>query len=65
MGVGMGENFEGDRLQRIAGQHRRRLVIGAVHSGPAPAQIIIIHTGQIVMDQRIGVNALERRGDAQ
>jgi len=32
---------------------------------PAAAQIAVVHRRQIVMDQRIGVHHLDRRGDLQ
>jgi len=61
----VGENLEGRRLQRIAGQHRRRLVIGLVHGGPAAAQVVVVHARQIVVNQAVGVDALQRAGRAQ
>jgi hypothetical protein len=46
---------------RIAHQNRRRLIPFHMHRGQAPAQIVIIHAGQIIMHQRIGVQRLDRR----
>ena len=54
----------GQRQKAVAGQNRRRLVEGAVHRRLAAPQIVIVHGGQIVMDQRIAVHALDGGGCA-
>ena len=46
-------------MQRIAGQHRSRLVKGAVESGFAVTHGIIIHARQIIMNQRIDVDRFD------
>ena len=50
--------------QAVARQDRGRLVEGAVHGGLATAQIVVVHGRQVVVDQRIAVDAFERRRDA-
>jgi len=52
-------------VQRVARQHRRHLVKGDMGGGPAPPQIVIIHAGQIVMHQGVGVQRLDRRAHPQ
>ncbi len=47
----------------VAGEDRGRLVEGLVAGRPAAAQIAVVHRRQIVVDQRIGVHHLDRRGD--
>ena len=42
------------------GQHRRHLVKGDMGGGTAPAQIVIVHAGQIVMHQAVGMQRLDR-----
>ena len=60
IGRGIGEYLESQRLQRVAGENRRRFVEGAVGRwAPAP-QVVVVHRRQIVVDQRIGVNAFDR-----
>mgnify|MGYP002588362198 CR=1 FL=1 len=44
--------------QHIASQHRCRLAEGLVAGGAAPAQIIVIHAGQIIVDQRVAMQHL-------
>ena len=65
MGIGIGQDFKSERVQRVTGQNRGRFVKGPMHGGLATAQIIIIHAGKIVMYQRIDVNGLNRRTNAQ
>ena len=60
MGSALGQDVEGEGLQGIAGEDRGRLVEGLVHGRPAAAQIIIVHGRQVVMDERIAVDAFER-----
>jgi hypothetical protein len=35
-----------------------------VGGGPTPAQIVVVHAGQVVVHQRVGVHDLDRAGDA-
>ena len=58
MGLCVGQNLEGDGEKRVARQHRRHLIKGDMGGGAAAAQIVIVHAGQIVMHQRIGVQRL-------
>ena len=63
VGIGprIGENLEGQRLQGVARQNGGRLVEGAVSGRPAAPQVVVVHRRQIVVDQRIGVHAFDRR----
>ena len=65
VGRGLGQNLEGEGQKRIARQHRGRLVEGLLGRGPAAAQIVVVHAGQIVMHQRIGVQGLDGGGRAR
>ena len=59
------ENVEGDGEQRVAGEDRGRLVERLVHGRPAAAQVVVVHGGQIVMHQRVTVQAFERGAGQQ
>ena len=65
VGRGIAEDSEGERQQCIAGQNRRRLAEFDVAGGLAAPQIVVVHRRQIVVDQRIGVDHLDRGGGAQ
>ena len=54
------ENVEGESEQRVAGEDRGRIVIGLVRGRPAAPQIVVVHRRQIVMHQRIAMDAFER-----
>ncbi|ODN72629.1 hypothetical protein A6302_00122 [Methylobrevis pamukkalensis] len=68
-GVGIGlrprKEIEGEREQGIAGQNRGRLVEGLVDGGAAAPDVVVVHRRQVVMDQRIAVDAFGRRGGQQ
>ena len=60
----LGDDAEGTGQQAVAGQDRGRLVEGAMHRRlPAP-QIVVVHGRQVVMYERIAVNAFQCRGNA-
>ena len=61
LGVLVSDDVERVSEQTIAGKDRGGLVECAVHGGLAAAKIIIVHGGEIVMDQRVAVHAFERR----
>ena len=58
----VGEDVEGQRQQRVAGEDRRRLVEGLVDRRPAAAEVVVVHRRQVVMDEAVGMDAFERRG---
>ena len=53
--------LEGEALQGVAGEYRRRFVIFAMKGWLPAAQIVVVHARQVVMDQRIGMQAFDRR----
>jgi hypothetical protein len=65
VGVGMGENLEGYRLQGVAGEHGGSFVIGLVNRRTTPAHVVVVHTGQVVVDQAVGLYAFQRAGRTQ
>ena len=60
-----GQQLEGERVQRIAGQHRDRLAVNDMTRGPAPPGRRIVHGGKIVMDEGVGMNQLDRARSGQ
>ena len=57
----IGQHLEGEGVQRIARQHRGRFVKGQVRSRLAVAHGVIVHARQVIMDQRIGMDRLDRQ----
>ena len=56
------QHFEGARLQRVAGEDRGGFVEGAMAGGPAAAQVVVVHGGQVVVHQAVDVDELDRGG---
>ena len=59
----LGDGLEGERLQRVAGEDGDGFAEGDVAGGMAAAQVVVIERGQIVVDERIGVEHLQRRAE--
>ena len=55
------EQLECEHLQRVAREDRGRLVEGAVRRRPAATQVVVVHRGQVVVHERIGVDQLDGR----
>src|SRR4029077_607961 len=53
------------RVQRIAGQDRDVLPELDVAGRPAATQLVVVHRRQVVVNQRVGVDQLDRRGQRQ
>ena len=64
VGRRIGQHLEGEGQQPVAGQDGGRLVELAVAGRTAAPQFAIVHRRQIVVDQRIAVDHLDGRGDA-
>ena len=67
MGALVRDHFEGERVEAVAGQDRGRLVEFPVHRRLAATHVVIVHRRQVVMDQRIDMDAFQRErgaGDA-
>ena len=65
MRVGVGQHPEGRGQQTVSSENRRRLVELFVARRAAAAQIAIVHRGQVVMNEGIGMDHLDRRGRSQ
>ena len=57
---GFGEQIERIGVQRIAHEHRQIFAVFDMQCRVRAAQRGVVHAGQIVMNERIGVQALER-----
>ena len=55
-------DFESLREQGVAREHGDAFTKYFVIRQLAPAIIVVIHRGQIIVDQRVGVDALDRAG---
>ena len=60
-----GDDVEGQRQQAVAGEDRGGVVGLLVQGRAAAAQVAVVHRRQVVMDQRIAVDAFERGADQQ
>jgi hypothetical protein len=65
MRIAIHQHLEGAGEQRVTGQNGGRLVEGAMAGGLAATKIVIIHRRQVVMNQRIGVQHLDRGRDSR
>src|SRR5690349_8058156 len=50
---------EGERYHGCSGHGCTFRPKDTVHSGAPPAQVVVIHTGEVVVDQRVGMNDFE------
>ena len=60
--VELRQHLKRQREQRIAGQDRHRVAEDLVIGQLAAAVVVVIERGQIVVNQRIGVDQLQRAG---
>src|SRR5205823_15043783 len=51
---------EGFRQQCVAGEDAERFAVDDVRRFPPASQIIVVERGKVVVDERVGVNQLER-----
>ncbi len=58
-------HLERQRQEPVARQDRRGLVKRPVTGRPAAPQVVVVHRRQVVVNQRISVNHLERTGRRQ
>ena len=56
----LGDQPERQRQKGVAGEDRDRVAEHLVVRQPSPAVVVVVHRRQIVVDQRIGVDHLER-----
>ena len=61
----LGGDFKCLREEGVAGQHGDAFAEDFVIRGLAPAEIVVVHRGQIVVDERVGVDALDGAGQRQ
>ena len=60
-----GDQPEGQREQRVAGQDRDGLAEDLVIGEPAAAIVVVVHGRQVVVDERVRVDQLERAGGVE
>ena len=59
------QDLERERLHGVAGEHRLGDAEADVHRRLAAAEDVVVHARQVVVDQRIGVDQLDRARRAQ
>ena len=62
VGVVPGENHKCFREQRIAGEKGGGLVELAVGGGSPATEVVVVHAREVVVNERVGVNALDCHG---
>ena len=63
--LALGHQAHGLGEQRVARQDRGVLAVELVAGGPAAPQVVVVHGGQVVVDERVGVHQLDGRGRGQ
>ena len=63
--LGAQNRAEGLGLQGIARQHGGTLPVDHMVGGHSASQIVVVHAGQIVVDQAVGMQHLHSAGDRQ
>ncbi len=63
--VSLQHRLKGGGLEGVPRQHRIGVAEDHMVGGLAPAQVVVVHAGQIVMDQRIGVQHLHPAAQGQ
>ena len=58
--LGVAQDLEGERQKGVAGQDGGRLVEGEVQGRAAAADGVVVHRRQVVMHQRVAMDAFER-----
>src|SRR5256885_16009634 len=58
-----GNDFERDSEQRVAGEDGNAVAKNFVTGGTPAAEIVVVHAREIVVDERIGVDAFHRASE--
>src|SRR6185369_8070122 len=56
------EDLEAEGLERVPGEERGRLTEDDVARRLPTAERVVVHAGEVVVNERIGVDQLQRRG---
>ena len=56
------QHLEGQGLERIAGEDGGGLVKGPMHRGLPATQVVIVHGREVIVNQRVGMDQLQRHG---
>jgi hypothetical protein len=59
-GVTFAQGFKGQCLQRIPGQDRQGFAELHMARGQPAAEVVVVHRREVVVDQRIGMDHLDR-----
>ncbi len=62
---GIGENLESECQQRIPGKDSRRFIERLMHGRTSAPHVVVIHGRQVVMHQRIAMDAFNCRRRVQ
>jgi hypothetical protein len=62
---GVGEDLERERVEAVAGKHRLGFPERPVDGRLAAPEVVIVHARQIVVDQAVDMDRLDRAADPQ
>ena len=57
------ENLEGERVKTVPGEYRGSFAESLMHGRLATPNVIIVHAGQVIVDERIDVDGLDGGAD--
>ena len=60
-----GQHLKGERVERVSGENGGAFVVSAVDGRLATPEVVIVHAGQVVMDQRVDVDAFDGEAHAK
>jgi hypothetical protein len=58
-------HLEGDGEEGVASEDGDAFTVDLVRGGLAAAKVVVVHAGQVVMDERVGVDAFDRAGEGK
>lgn len=61
-GLGLGEDGEGFGEEGVSGEDGEAFAVDFMGGGAAAAEVIIIHAGEVIMDEGVGVEDFDGAG---
>lgn len=64
-GRGLGEDGEGFGEEGVAGEDGHAFAVDFVGGGPSATEVVVIHAGEIIVNEGVGVHDLDSAGTGQ